>query len=689
MNRKAQAPSARLFFVDDPADGSPVASTRRLAAPPSPPPRQAVARDRGRATAAAPTTPVDRRPVVAPAPAPTAAPAPAPRALPEAVPDLPPTTLGRFSLLQKQLQALDEAAANEAKQQASIKKKLREARKERDLRSTKAKSYRREAALAAIAAKRLELAMADEAYNKAEKAKQEARVKLEVMDRDTVVATKEQFRATASIREAERARKHDAALASIAAETASVALQKLEVEHELARLQLQKREADRTASLSTAALLERELGDELREALVTSAGLAALPPEFPGDHDDETGLEHAMASPSSVKTPRATTPARDLDPEEDAEHCIASFEERRKELEKEAASAMQEVAWASNALSGLEDIASVQDEALDAAALARAQKRDLESLERREAETYGVDGVGAWDPVRGALIKVVRGVVIDLGKEFITEFIGEVARSMNDECDKARSLIVDALHGLVDGSDLRTLEEARSELLARNMNNERAVATRAARRLASIEPTLLFLPGLDGCMPRPLLKMDTPIPPRPRLLELGEPVSTLCCSRGVTVTDDESSTVFIAVGGRRGGVAIGSVAHRPNPRYIDEDDDDEVVACLRDTIYPTTSSQIVSLCIGSRRRRLCAIDGSGLIRVWRFELSPTLQIKDLRRETRFDIHTIQSRCRMMQLPRFVRIDDDDELCEAGWKSNLRRLTPSTRCCLRNCACSMA
>ena len=58
--------------------------------------------------------------------------------------------------------------------------------------------------------------------------------------------------------------------------------------------------------------------------------------------------------------------------------------------------------------------------------------------------------------------------------------------------------------------------------------------------------------------------------------ELGEPVSTVCCSRGVTVTDDESSTVFIAVGGRRGGVAIGSVAHRPNPRYVDEDDDDEV-----------------------------------------------------------------------------------------------------------------
>ena len=238
MKRQTRAPSARLFFVDD-AEDSPVASTRRLADPPSPPPRRSVARDRGRATAAAPTAPVVRPLVaapiaVAPAPAPVgavpavgAAPAPAPTKLPEAVPDLPPTTLGRFSLLQKQLQALDEAAANEKAQQASIQKKLREARAERDSRSTKAKSYRREAALAAIAAKRLELAFADEAYNKAERAKKEARVKLEVMDRDTVVATKEQFRATASIREAERARKHDAALASIAAETASVALEKL------------------------------------------------------------------------------------------------------------------------------------------------------------------------------------------------------------------------------------------------------------------------------------------------------------------------------------------------------------------------------------------------------------------------------------------------------------------------------
>ena len=42
------------------------------------------------------------------------------------------------------------------------------------MRSTKAKSYRREAALAAVAAKRLELAMADEAYHEAEKARKDA-----------------------------------------------------------------------------------------------------------------------------------------------------------------------------------------------------------------------------------------------------------------------------------------------------------------------------------------------------------------------------------------------------------------------------------------------------------------------------------------------------------------------------------
>ena len=106
--------------------------------------------------------------------------------------------------------------------------------------------------------------------------------------------------------------------------------------------------------------------------------------------------------------------------------------------------------------------------------------------------------------------------------------------------------------------------------------------------------------------------------------------------------------MFVVVGGRRGGVAIGSVAHRPNPRYIDEDDDDEVVACLKDTIYPTTSSQIVSLCIGRRRRRLCAVDASGLIRVWRFDLSPTLQIKQLQRETRLDAWTLQARCRALR-----------------------------------------
>jgi len=133
--------------------------------------------------------------------------------------------------------------------------------------------------------------------------------------------------------------------------------------------------------------------------------------------------------------------------------------------------------------------------------------------------------------------------------------------------------------------------------------------------------------------------------------------------RGVTVTDDESSTVFIAVGGRRGGIAIGSVAHRPNPRYVDEDDDDEVVACLRDTIYPTTNSQIVALCIGSRRRRLCAIDASGVIRVWRLELSPTLQVKKMERETRLDTWTLKARCRDLEAPVFVRVDDDDESFE--------------------------
>merc|ERR1719321_911076 len=164
-------------------------------------------------------------------------------------------------------------------------------------------------------------------------------------------------------------------------------------------------------------------------------------------------------------------------------------------------------------------------------------------------------------------------------------------------------------------------------------------------------------------IPRPMLKMDTPPLPRPRLLMLGEPVSTLCVVRGVTVTDDESSTVFIAVGGRRGGIAIGSVAHRPNPRYVDEDDDDEVIACLKDTIYPTTNSQIVALCIGSRRRRLCTIDASGVIRVWRLELSPTLQVKKMERETRLDTWTLKARCRDLEAPVFVRVDDDDESFE--------------------------
>ena len=49
-------------------------------------------------------------------------------------------------------------------------------------------------------------------------------------------------------------------------------------------------------------------------------------------------------------------------------------------------------------------------------------------------------------------------MVLELGREFITDLIGEVAHSMKDECDKARSLIEDALQGLVDGGDLRTLE---------------------------------------------------------------------------------------------------------------------------------------------------------------------------------------------------------------------------------------
>ena len=111
---------------------------------------------------------------------------------------------------------------------------------------------------------------------------------------------------------------------------------------------------------------------------------------------------------------------------------------------------------------------------------------------------------------------------------------------------------------------------------------------------------------------------------------------------------------------------------------MDEDDDDEVIACLKDTIYPTTNSQIFALGIGRRRRRLCAVDASGLIRVWRFELSPTLQVKKMERETRLDAWTLQARCRDLQAPVFVRVDDDDELCEAGWKPNFGRLTPSPR-----------
>ena len=152
-------------------------------------------------------------------------------------------------------------------------------------------------------------------------------------------------------------------------------------------------------------------------------------------------------------------------------------------------------------------------------------------------------------------------------------------------------------------------------------------------------------------------------PARPRLLQLGEPISTVCCSRGVTVTDDESSTVFIAVGGRRGGVAIGSVAHRPNPRYVDEDDDDEVIACLKDTIYPRQFPGRLLVYRETTTAAVCAVDASGLIRVWRFDLSPTLQIKQLQRETRLDAWTLQARCRMIQAPVFARIDDDDDVFE--------------------------
>ena len=164
-------------------------------------------------------------------------------------------------------------------------------------------------------------------------------------------------------------------------------------------------------------------------------------------------------------TPRAKTAPASEDPETEAENCIASFEDRVRALEAEAAKSLEEVKWAEGALSGLEDIVRPATRRSTPRRWRERRRRIWRSLERREAETYGFDGVGAWDPVRGALIKVVRGVVLELGREFITDLIGEVAHSMNDECDKAHSLIVDALQGLVDGSDLRTLEPARSELL--------------------------------------------------------------------------------------------------------------------------------------------------------------------------------------------------------------------------------
>ena len=132
MKRQTRAPSARLFFVDDPrppavprraddASGRVDATPADAEPPQSPPPRF---RRQGRRQSVgsscrvschffATFAPVAAPVAVAPAPAPVgvvAAPAPAPRQLPEAVPE---TTLGRFSLLQKQLQALDAAAANE------------------------------------------------------------------------------------------------------------------------------------------------------------------------------------------------------------------------------------------------------------------------------------------------------------------------------------------------------------------------------------------------------------------------------------------------------------------------------------------------------------------------------------------------------------------------------------------------
>ena len=93
----------------------------------------------------------DRRPVVALCARPDRSAGARPQNTPRGLPDLPPTTLGRFSLLQKQLQALDEAAANE-KRSRRRSKTVKGGPGARPA-STKAKSYRREAALAAVVKK--------------------------------------------------------------------------------------------------------------------------------------------------------------------------------------------------------------------------------------------------------------------------------------------------------------------------------------------------------------------------------------------------------------------------------------------------------------------------------------------------------------------------------------------------------
>ena len=653
--RTPQAPAARLSSTE----------------PPSPPPRTPPV-----VVVAEVAAPV----VAAPAPAPVSVARAASGPPPEATPDLPPTTLGRFSLLQQQLHALDAAAAAEVLERDAVKKQLRDAKADRHARTAKAKSLRREAALAAVAAKRLELARADEELSKAETASRTAKIKLEVLEAPAVLkadAARQQalHGETVKLRNAQRSNAHDAALASIAAETAQVALTKLELENDLASLQLQRREADRYAQLSTARLVEEELGDDqLSCQLVTSSGLAALPPDFPGDEDDEAGLERAMAA--SIASSNDVTPlptnrsATDVDPETDAEACIESFDERLKALEADEAASLEEVKWADTALNGIQDVLGRHcgAEASEEAALARATKKDLDAQREREEATYGFGGVGEWDPRRGALVAVVRGLVLDLQREFIAEEIGAVATENVGECSNARALLVKALHGLVDERDLLRLEAARSDLLNRNASNCRAVATAAARRLANIEPALLFLPGFNGGTdPKGVppggfeaLRVATgarPPPPKPRRLPLGEPVSSLCCARCVTITDDEAATVLVGVGGRRGTIAVGSVAHRR--RYVDEDEADAVVASIKDE----GTHPIISLAIGRRRRRLCAVDTAGVIRVWRLDLSAALQVTGLHRETRFDPHSVRRRCRDLGDIVAVQIDDDDESFE--------------------------